>query len=207
MADSIIDNYAFIYPPAPLVRRHGPQGYDDYRSYRPWLRDEFTFRCAYCLMREQWGRVTGEFDVEHFVPHSAGRDVVADYDRLLYACHVCNLRKGVRSVPDPSLVLNGETVIAGSDGTLHGKTAEAERLIRILCLNSRLMVRWRRMWIRIVMLAARHEPETFVELMRFPDDLPDLSQSNVPTNTRPDGLQASHYARRNRGELEEWYSY
>jgi hypothetical protein len=37
-------------------------------SYRPWLRDEFTFRCVYCLLRKQWGRVTGEFDVEHFRP-------------------------------------------------------------------------------------------------------------------------------------------
>jgi hypothetical protein len=179
----------------------------DYRSYRPWLRDEFSFRCVYCLIREQWGRVTGEFDIDHFVPHSADPMIAPEYDCLLFACHTCNLRKGGHRVPDPSLVLTCETVCAAPDGKLLGRTPEAERLIRILCLNSRLMVRWRRMWIRIVMLAARHEPETFVELMRYPDDLPDLSASRVPTNTRPDGIQASHYARRNRGELAKVYSY
>ncbi len=42
----------FAYPPAPHVRRNGPQGYADYQSYRPWLRDEFSFRCVCCLLRE-----------------------------------------------------------------------------------------------------------------------------------------------------------
>ena len=47
---------AFRYPAVPHARRHGPRGYADAESYRPWLRDEFTFRCVYCLFREQWGR-------------------------------------------------------------------------------------------------------------------------------------------------------
>ena len=33
----------FRYPPAPYARRHGPQGYADYGSFRPWLRDEFSY--------------------------------------------------------------------------------------------------------------------------------------------------------------------
>jgi hypothetical protein len=49
----------FNYPDPRSGRRHGPVGYASYRSYRPWLRDEFTFRCVYCLKREQWGQVTG----------------------------------------------------------------------------------------------------------------------------------------------------
>ncbi len=36
----------FVYPTLPHVRRHGPRGYADYPSYRPWLRDEFAFRCV-----------------------------------------------------------------------------------------------------------------------------------------------------------------
>ncbi len=36
----------FIYPARPHTRRHGPQGYAGYASYRPWLRDEFSFRCV-----------------------------------------------------------------------------------------------------------------------------------------------------------------
>jgi hypothetical protein len=34
---------AFTYPAEPHRRRHGPQGYADAASYRPWLRDEFAF--------------------------------------------------------------------------------------------------------------------------------------------------------------------
>src|SRR5205814_9068910 len=31
-------------------------------------RDEFTFRCVYCLLREQWGLVRGTFAIDHFLP-------------------------------------------------------------------------------------------------------------------------------------------
>jgi hypothetical protein len=78
---------AFTYPPQAHVRRHGPAGYQDYASYRPWLRDEFTFRCVYCLIRECWGRRTGEFDLDHFVPQSLDPEAEVVYDNLLYACH------------------------------------------------------------------------------------------------------------------------
>jgi hypothetical protein len=44
----------FDYPSLPHARRHGPQGYADYKHYKPWLRDEFSFRCVYCLCRETW---------------------------------------------------------------------------------------------------------------------------------------------------------
>lgn len=67
----------FRYPAAAHVRRHGPQGYADYASYRPWLRDEFAFRCVYCLLREQWGLVRGTFAIDHFLPASVNPEQVA----------------------------------------------------------------------------------------------------------------------------------
>ena len=36
----------FVYPTSPHPRRHGPAGYEDYDSFKDWLRDEFGFRCA-----------------------------------------------------------------------------------------------------------------------------------------------------------------
>jgi hypothetical protein len=78
----------FIYPPGPHVRRHGPAGYADHTGYQPWLRDEFSFRCVYCLLREQWGRVGGVFDIDHFLPVSNRPDLAAEYDNLLYACTI-----------------------------------------------------------------------------------------------------------------------
>jgi hypothetical protein len=46
----------FDYAATAHVRRHGPFGYQDYESYRDWLRDEFSFRCVYCLKRIFWFR-------------------------------------------------------------------------------------------------------------------------------------------------------
>ena len=44
----------YAYPSKALNRRHGPSGYTDYHSYRPWLEDDFAFRCVYCLKRMVW---------------------------------------------------------------------------------------------------------------------------------------------------------
>ena len=61
-------SYSYRYPSRPHLRKHGPRGYRTAVDFRPWLRDEFLFRCVYCLERE--------------------------YDNLLYVCQACNLRKG-----------------------------------------------------------------------------------------------------------------
>ena len=58
----------FEYPTEPHVRRHGPGGYQDYESYRDWVRDEFMFRCAYCLHRERWYGRGATFHIDHFIP-------------------------------------------------------------------------------------------------------------------------------------------
>ena len=56
----------YRYPEKRHRRRHGPEGYEDLQSFRPWLRDEFLFRCVYCLQREQWPNIVGAFHIEHF---------------------------------------------------------------------------------------------------------------------------------------------
>jgi hypothetical protein len=56
----------FAYPFDPHQRRHGPAGYANYEEYKPWLRDEFTFRCVYCLERELWYPDRADsFSVDH----------------------------------------------------------------------------------------------------------------------------------------------
>ena len=44
---------AYRYPNQTHRRKHGPQGYRAAAEYREWLRDEFLFRCVYCLERER----------------------------------------------------------------------------------------------------------------------------------------------------------
>lgn len=69
----------FDYPTLRAQRRHGPAGYAEVDSYRPWLRDEFAFRCVYCLKRETWGQVTFEFELDHFKPQSLNPQLKLDY--------------------------------------------------------------------------------------------------------------------------------
>ena len=194
----------FDYPVSAHQRRHGPQGYASAISYRPWLRDEFTFRCVYCLLREQWGRVTGEFDVEHFQSQVNSPELGETYDNLLYSCHTCNLLKGTRVLPDPSQVLTAENAFINLDGSIEGRSTDARRLIAILGLNSSAYRTWRSIWLRNVQLAEVYDLEHFTRLMGFPDDLPSLELA-PPVNTRPEGVRQSWYARRLRGELPDLY--
>jgi hypothetical protein len=196
----------FRYPPAPHTRRHGPQGYADYSSFRPWLRDEFSFRCVYCLLREQWGRVNGTFTIDHFVAVANDPDLENDYDNLLFACVTCNTAKGSRVLPDPLAVLTSTVVRVESDGTIHADAnSEAARLIELLGLDSRESTSFRKRWIEIVALAQQNS-ELYQQLMGYPDDLPDLRRRRPPGgNTRPAGVEQAAFARRERDELPSFY--
>lgn len=189
---------AFTYPGGPFVRRHGPSGYVDIQSFRPWLRDEFLFRCVYCLVREQWGKRLGEFDLDHFEPVACVPEASLEYDNLVYSCHSCNLRKGKRQVPDPTQALLDSAVRVHLDGRLLGLTDDARRTIAVMGLNSPNLVRWRQIWMRIIDICQKKDPELFASLMSYPDDLPDLATLTPPRNTRPDGVERSCFAMRRR---------
>jgi hypothetical protein len=195
----------FGYPDSHLDRVHGPAGYASYESFRPWLRDEFTFRCAYCLKRETWGQITGEFNLDHFEPQSLAPHRRLDYFNLIYACQRCNAVKFDEIVDDPLTVLNSSSVTIGWDGAIESEHSSVQRLIRQLDLNSPRLRKWRMMWMRIVNLAQQHDPELYRQLTGFPTDLPDLRRLRPPTNSRPDGLEMSWYAKRQRGQLPDAY--
>src|SRR6266702_8310460 len=87
----------FIYPSATHVRRHGPAGYADHAGYRPWLRDEFSFRCVYCLLREQWGQMRGGHAIDHFLP---GRLTSRPFRALICQrnCYTTSMCQGTRTI-------------------------------------------------------------------------------------------------------------
>ncbi len=197
---------AFTYPPQPHLRRHGPQGYAVYESYRPWMRDEFTFRCVYCLRREQWGRVQGEFAIDHFLPVASHPKRRTDYDNLVYACSTCNAAKSDMTLPDPCTILTAPAVAVTADGVLQAHTPEARKLIRKLGLDERPATEFRFLWLGIIRLAAQYDPGLYRKLLGFPEDLPDLSRLRPPGgNTRPDGIEASCFQKGQRDELPEIY--
>ncbi len=196
----------FAYPASPHVRRHGPRGYTDYASHRPWLRDEFAFRCLYCLLREQWGRVRGIYAIDHFIAVAHRPDRITDYDNLLYACATCNAAKGDREVPDPLRVLTSAAVRVVEDGTIHAADPEAARLVELLGLDSPQSTEFRMLWIGSVALAARHDSDLYRRLMGYPEDLPDLRRLQPPAgNARPQGVEDSALVQRERGTLPRCY--
>ncbi len=186
--------FVFEYPAEPHQRKHGPQGYADYESYRPWLRDEFSFRCVYCLRREVWTIRRGNFVVEHILPQKWYPLHEFDYDNLLYACQSCNAAKRDRLVPDPLSVLVASDVQVDENGTLFTKSPAAQHLVRKLGLNGPEFCEFRRLMIDILGLAKRVDPDLFSRLMSLPSDLPHLATLRPPGgNSRPFGIAQSYW--------------
>ncbi len=196
----------FDFPPFRAHRRHGPRGYAGYDSYRPWLRDEFTFRCVYCLKRERWGQVTGEFDIDHFQPQVRSPQLSVDYENLLYSCRRCNGVKLDHEVADPIPILSAGRVRALPDGRVESTEEAAQRLILQLDLNSPRMVEWRILWMRIADLAERQDRDLWRRIVGFPNELPDLRRMRPPAgNGRPEGIVESWAVQSERGKLPEFY--
>jgi hypothetical protein len=196
----------FNYPTEPHRRRHGPIGYANPESFRPWLRDEFAFRCVYCLRRERWEPGQTYFAVDHWLALKGSPELTLDYVNLLYSCSVCNSVKGVRELPDPCKTLLAESIAIDVTGQIIGLTSDARRIIRILGLNDSEFVNYRARWIRIVALAQKYDPDLYRQLLGFPDDLPDLASLRPPGgNIRPEGIEESYLRLRQRGELRATY--
>jgi hypothetical protein len=170
------------------------------------LRDEFSFRCVYCLVRETWTRHLSAFNIDHFQPTVLRPDLELKYENLLYSCGTCNLIKGNRSVPDPlKVLLNGEVHVS-PDGMLVAGTPGAARLIDLLDLNGDSLVEFRELVMDIVRLAAACDPELLRRFMGHPSDLPDLATLRPPGgNSMPEGVGMSHFQRRADGSLPETY--
>lgn len=195
----------FSYPESRSERVHGPMGYASYESFRPWLRDELTFRCVYCLKREAWGQVTGEFELDHFEPQSLAPHLALDYFNLVYACRRCNLVKLDQRVDDPLPLLSTGTVIVLPDGAIASEQSDTRRLIQQLDLNSPKLRKWRVMWMRIVDLAKERDQMLYRQLVGFPEDLPNLGRLRPPRNSHPGGVEVSWYAKQQRGQLPDAY--
>jgi hypothetical protein len=199
----------FTYPTEPHARKHGPSGYADYDSYRSWLRDEFTFRCVFCLGREQWGLVKGSWDIDHFVPQSRDASLVLSYENLLYLCRTCNLMKSSGVLPDPCSLALASCLLVQTDGTISALNDEGNLILETLRLNNADYTHFRRLIIGIIQSLAKSKTKqdraTLIMLMSYPDDLPDLSKLKPPNNSKPEGVNNSYYARRSRGDLSETY--
>ena len=203
----------FAYPAVPHRRRHGPRGYKDYGNYKPFLRDEFVFRCVYCLEREMWYPNRGDsFSVEHFIPKTIEPDKERDYENLLYACVRCNTYKQTSiTLLDPTKVAFSDYFSVNEDGYITGLSPEANDLLDLLDLNNNPALEERRKALCLLRLKKRLPDvkdvhDLFISHFAYPEDLPDLESLRPPDgNVRPEGIQDSHLARKKRNELAEVY--
>jgi hypothetical protein len=195
----------FAYPAKPHCRRHGPEGYSHYRHYRNWLRDEFAFRCIYCLRRETWLTLSPDWEIDHFLPKSEHPDVERDYDNLVYACNRCNRTKAAKYLPNPEQVAYGKSLHVDANGEIHALDEDGKTLIESLGLDDPDYTRMRR---RILESIAEASPGGKIRrwLLGYPDDLPDLSREPKPkSNRRLEGIADSYFERNRRNELPDYY--
>lgn len=202
----------FAYPLQPHARRHGPRGYKGhiaYQRYKPWLRDEFSFRCVYWLFRERWypsGHAA--FSVDHGVPQSLAPDRVCNYENLLYACSLCNSFKQDMLLPDPCSSVFADHLQVIEDGTIKSISPEGDRIVRVLQLDRPSMNKWQERMLGILARLAPFQSSAASELKTwfgFPDDLPNLGMCDPEGNDRPEGIGESYFERKRRNELADWY--
>jgi HNH endonuclease len=202
----------FQYPSVPHQRRHGPRGYRHHPSYKPWLRDEYAFRCVYCLCRERWFPDGDDhLSVEHFDPQSLARERRTEYDNLIYACCQCNASKR-----DCDWLLNPDSQALAThlevlkDGSIRGLTSEGTACIKVCRLDRPKLTAFRKGLLALVRALAQHPTAEGGRLLRhilgFPDNLPNLGVLRPPGgNARPDGVATSAHAQHLQGKLGETY--
>jgi hypothetical protein len=93
-----------------IERRHSPPeatGEAGYQDYRPCLRWDFGFTCAFCLLHEgdlaEFGAEgMGIMWIEHFTPASLDARQINDYENCFYACRFCNRSRWKAPLVDES---------------------------------------------------------------------------------------------------------
>jgi hypothetical protein len=203
----------FDYPSPKNGRRHHPRGYKNYQDFKPWLRDEFQFRCVYCLVRETWYFRRGwvEFQVDHIKPKSTYPELICEYENMVYCCKFCNWYKGDHlELPSPNEVANSDCFQVRPDGVLVALDDRGDHLIEALLLNEDELVEKRRDMIeQFDRLSTSQDPEDKVSLRQrfgYPKPLPVLSRLKPPGgNLKPEGVSESFHARLRLGELDDFY--
>ena len=202
----------FAYPRVARSRRHGPWGYADYSLYKPWLRDEFQFRCVYCLCRERWFPDGDDaFSVDHLDPGSLAVRPAYEYENLVYACCRCNsAKRDIAGLPDPCADPYGEHLVVSGDGSIRALTVTGQDLIGVCQLDRPTLIEFRRRMINLGRILGARDAETMAALRHryfgYPDALPQLFRLRPPGgNRRPEGIAESYARRQSRDELPDIY--
>lgn len=193
----------FAYPRLPHQRRHYPAGYADFHSYREWLRDEFAFRCVFCLIRERWQPLS--FHIDHCIPQTERPDLVCEYANLLYVCARCNLAKSDVQISDPCALGFGECLRVEADGRITALNQEGRRLIGVLRLDNEKYTSWRKLMLETLEFLRKTDEDAFKQWMSFPNDMVDLSTLRPPSNSKREGISQSYFVLRSENKIPAVY--
>ena len=83
----------FAYPKARHRRKLSPGPYQQYKTYKPHLQQEFSRQCVYCRLPDGM-KGYDAFGTDHYRPQTLFPDLECEYSNLFYACNACNSRKG-----------------------------------------------------------------------------------------------------------------
>lgn len=74
------------------IHRTFTKKYEDYHSYKEYLKADFHSRCAYCNLLDT--QITTSYEIDHFVPKDIFKDdwpeLEKTYGNLVYSCKKCN---------------------------------------------------------------------------------------------------------------------
>ena len=169
-------------------RRILTRTYSDYTRYRPFLREDFRFRCAYCLRHEFF--VGGEAGcvIDHHRPQHGpfGRpDLISVYENLYWCCVECNSIKS-DTWPSPEELAENRRFLdpcqpeddhnlhwdIEEDGQLRSLTSVGEYTLDKLVLNREGLIyhrqrrlRWEREYAELVNALAKWELEESVRVV------------------------------------------
>lgn len=83
----------FSYSKAQHRRKLSPPSSTNYKSYKPFLQQEFGSRCVYCCLPDGM-KGYESFGVDHYRPRKLFLHLATTYSNLFYSCNCCNSRKG-----------------------------------------------------------------------------------------------------------------
>lgn len=131
------------------ILRNCNEKFDDYHKYKPYLRNDFSCRCAYCNLCDE--SVTTHFEIDHYIPKDAFEskrpELLTLYDNLVYSCKKCNQAKSskfkgdVNSNPlnnelfyNPALVDYNTIFYRDESGSIVSDDEKGQNMIKMLKL-------------------------------------------------------------------------
>jgi hypothetical protein len=155
---------------------------------------------------------SASFSVDHLEPKSVNPARTQDYENLVYACTRCNALRGTKlGFLDPTLASMADHLYVHDDGTIEGLSPAGRKMVELLDLAEGPALQVRKEMF-LLLRAKRDRPndpvihQLYLSRFGFPSDLEDLSKLEPPgNNSRPQGIEASHFALKSRGDLPDVY--